>query len=178
MRGNRGMGILIDVVATVVYIIVFAAVALGLFALRDPHTAVGVWERYLQTAGFWTPVVAFFIAELLLILIVNRAGWWSHVIGSFFVGIAVYFAYIGGALLTVQSWTLRQSEVSQFVGTLWTSALTIASAIVAREVSVWFGAWIAARGRRMRERNRQAKQEYERQLAEGPTGASPNGRAA
>lgn len=181
MRGNRGIGILIDVVATVAYVIVFAAVALGLFALRDPHTAVNVWERYLQTAGFWTPVVAFFIAELLLILIVNRAGWWSHLLGSFFVGVAVYFAYLGGALLTVQSWTLSQNEVGQFVGTLWTSALTIASAIVAREVSAWFGAWLAARGRRMRERNLQAKQEYERRLAEGPTGyAAPggNGRAA
>jgi NhaP-type Na+/H+ or K+/H+ antiporter len=100
------------------------------------------------------------------------------VLGSFFAGAAVYFAYIGGALLTVQSWTLSQNEVSQFVGTLWTSALTIASAIVAREVSVWFGAWIAARGRRMRERNRHARDEYERRLAEGPAGSAGNGHVA
>lgn len=171
-RGNRLMGILIDVVATVAYAVVFAAVALGLFALREPRTALALWERYLQTAGFWVPVVVFFLAYALLIAIVNRGGWWAHVVGSFFVGAVVYFGYLGGALLTVQAWTMSLNEANQFVGTLWTNPLTIASAVVAREAALWFGAWIAARGRRVRAANLEAQRDYERRVAAGPT-ASP-----
>jgi hypothetical protein len=168
-RGNRLMGILIDVVATVAYAVVFAAVALGLFALREPRTALDLWERYLQTAGFWVPVVVFFLAYALLIAIVNRGGWWAHVLGSFFVGAVVYFGYLGGALLTVQAWTMSLNEANQFVGTLWTNPLTIASAVVAREAALWFGAWIAARGRRVRAANLEAQRDYERRVAAGPT---------
>ncbi|MGA0567177.1 hypothetical protein ACO2Q7_07585 [Rathayibacter sp. KR2-224] len=167
-RGNRLVGILIDVIAAVVYAVVFAAVALGIFALRNPHTAVNLWERYLQTAGFWAPVVVFFLVYALVIAIVNRAGWWAHVIGSFVVGVAVYFGYVAGALVTVQAWTLKTSEVNQFLGTLWVSPLTIAAAVVAREVAMWFGAWIAARGRRVRAANLEAQREHERRMAAGP----------
>ena len=168
-RGNRWMGILIDVVATVVFAIVYAAVALGLYALRDSHTAVHTWELYVQRAGFWVPVVLFFLAYALIIAIVNRGGWWAYLLGSFFVGVIVYFAYIGGALLTVEAWKLTAAEAWQFVGTLWANPLTIASAIVAREVSLWFGGWIAARGRRVRARNLEARREYDRQLEAGAT---------
>lgn len=38
--------------------------------------------------------------------------------------------------------------------------------IVAREVSVWFGAWIGARGRKMKRLNAEAITEYETALAE------------
>jgi hypothetical protein len=176
-RGNRLMGILIDVVATVAFAVVFAAVALGLFALREPRTALDLWERYLQTAGFWVPVVVFFLAYALLIAIVNRGGWWAHVLGSFFVGAVVYFGYLGGALLTVQAWTMSLNEANQFVGTLWTNPLTIASAVVAREAALWFGAWIAARGRRVRAANLEAQRDYERRVAAGPT-ASPSASGA
>jgi hypothetical protein len=167
-KGNRLMGILIGVVAAVVFAVVFAAVLLGLFVLRTPRVGVSTWEHYLPTAGFWVPVVIFFLAFALLVAIVNRGGWWAYVLGSFFVGVIVYFAYIGGALLTVQAWTLSLDQAEQFIGTLWANPLTIASAIVAREVALWFGAWVAARGRRVRERNLEAQREYDRQLAAGP----------
>jgi hypothetical protein len=169
-RGNRLMGILIDVVATVAFAIVFAAVALGLYALNRPHLAVDLWERYLQTPGFWVPVVVFFLAYALLIAIVNRGRWVAYIVGSFFVGVIVYFGYIGGALLTVHAWQLSLENATQFLGTLWANPLTLAAAIVAREASLWFGAWIAARGRRVRAANLEAQREYDRRLAAGPTG--------
>lgn len=168
-KGNRLMGILIAVVASVAFAVVYAAVVLGLFALRAPNLAVTTWEHYLPTAGFWVPIVIFFLAYVLLIAIVNRGGWWAYVLGSFFVGVIVYFGYIGGALLTVQAWTLSIGQTSQFIATLWTSPLTIAAAIVAREVGMWFGAWVAARGRRVRERNLAARREYDRALDAGNT---------
>ncbi len=169
-RGNRLMGILIAVVATVAYAIVSAAVALGLYALRGQGGAVDVWERYLPTAGFWLPVVVFFLAYALLIAIVNRAGWWAYLIGSVFVGAVVYFGYIGGALLTVHAWTLSPDGAQQFLGTLWANPLTFAAAVVAREASLWFGGWIARRGRRVREANLAARREYDRRIAAGPDG--------
>ncbi|QDZ15033.1 hypothetical protein [Humibacter ginsenosidimutans] len=169
-KGNRLMGILVGVVATLAFAVVFAAVVLGLFylfALHAPGTVMNTWEHYLPTAGFWVPVVIFFLAYALLIAIVNRGGWWAYVLGSFFVGVIVYFGYIGGALLTVKAWTLSLDQANQFIGTLWAHPLTIASAIVAREVAMWFGAWIAARGRRVRARNLEAQREYDRSMAAG-----------
>ena len=42
----------------------------------------------------------------------------------------------------------------------------IVSALLAREVSMWVGAGIAARGRRVKERNIVARETYDRELAE------------
>ncbi|WP_460571195.1 hypothetical protein [Humibacter soli] len=168
-KGNRLMGILIAVVGAVAYAVVFAVVTLGLFALRQPRGSVTLWENYLQTAGFWVPVVVFFLAFVLLIVIVNRGGWWAYGIGSFFVGVIVYFGYVGGALLTVSAWKFSSGEVTQFLGTLWSSPLTFAAAVVALETSLWFGAWVAARGRRVRERNLEAQRDYDRRIQAGPT---------
>ncbi|MGN6127645.1 MAG: hypothetical protein ACTHON_13855, partial [Humibacter sp.] len=168
-KGNRLMGVLIAVVAAVAYAVVFAVVTLGLFALRESRGSVTLWENYLQTAGFWVPVVVFFLAFVLLIVIVNRGGWWAYGIGSFFVGVIVYFGYVGGALLTVSAWKFGSGEVTQFLGTLWSSPLTFAAAVVALETSLWFGAWVAARGRRVRERNLEARRDYDRRIEAGPT---------
>jgi hypothetical protein len=38
--------------------------------------------------------------------------------------------------------------------------------VIAREVAIWFGLAIAARGRRVRARNIQAREQYDRELAE------------
>ncbi|MHA7985443.1 hypothetical protein ACX9R5_06510 [Rathayibacter sp. CAU 1779] len=168
-KGNRLMGILIAVVAAIAYAVVFAAVSLGVFALRGTNVAMSLWERYLQTAGFWTPVVVFFLAFVLLIVIVNRGRWWAYILGSFFVGVIVYFGYLGGALLTVQAWKLTPEGASQFIGTLWINPLTFASAVVAREAALWFGGWVSIRGRRVREANLEARRQHEERLAAGPT---------
>jgi len=168
-RGNRLMGILIAVVAAVAYAVVFAAVALGIFALREVRGPVTLWESYLQTAGFWVPVVVFFLAFVLLIVIVNRGGWWAYGLGSFFVGVIVCFGYLGGALITVSAWNLNSGQVGQFIGTLWANPLTFAAAVVGLEASLWFGAWVAARGRRVRARNVEAQRDYDRRVEAGPT---------
>ncbi|NNC11921.1 hypothetical protein HII28_08515 [Planctomonas sp. JC2975] len=172
-KGNRLMGILIAVVAAIAYAVVFAAVSLGVFALRGTTLAMPLWERYLQTAGFWTPVVIFFLAFVLLIVIVNRGRWWAFILGSFFVAVIVYFGYIGGALITVQAWKLTPDGAGQFIGTLWINPLTFASAVVAREAAMWFGGWISTRGRRVREANLEARRQHEERLAAGPTVGSP-----
>jgi len=169
-RGNRGGGILIALLSTVVYAIVSALVVLVIFLLtkRTSDIAMHDFVQYIGTASYYIPIIFFFLAFILLIAIVNRGGWWAYILGAFFVGVIVYFAYIGGVLLTIQAWQFSAPEVGRILSQLWANPLTIGAAIVAREVPIWFGAWIAARGRRVRERNDEAQRQYERDLAEGP----------
>lgn len=171
-RGNRGAGILIAVLATVVFAVVYALVVTGIFALNRQGDVFNDLTRYVVTPAFWATAIVFFLAFILLIAIANRGGWWWYVIGGFFVGVIVYFGYIGATLLT-NAWDLAPSEVGRFVGQLWAHPLTLAAAIVAREVTVWFGAWIAARGRKVRARNIEAREAYDREVAEGPQYRQP-----
>ena len=46
--------------------------------------------------------------------------------------------------------------------------LAIASFVIGRELTIWFGAWAAARGKRVTELNIEAQREYERTLEAGP----------
>ena len=52
------------------------------------------------------------------------------------------------------------------IGEFGLSIPTIAAALVAREATIWFGAWIGARGRKLKARNAEALAEYEVALAE------------
>lgn len=176
-RGNRGIGILIVLLATLVYAIVYAAVSLAYFALNFAGRGyLGQFESYVTSVAFWVPVAAFFVLFVLLVAIVNRGGWWAYVLGGFLVAVGVYFAYIGGALLEVQAWTMTAAQASRLLAQLWANPLTLGAAIVARELTLWFGAWIAARGRRVRQRNLDAKRDFDREVAEGP--AAPGSAAA
>jgi hypothetical protein len=169
-KGNRGAGILIAVLATIVYAIVSALVVLVIFAITKRTTDIAMHDfiQYVGTASYYIPIIFFFLAFILLIAIVNRGGWWAYILGAFFVAVVVYFAYVGGVLLTIQAWKFSQGEVARILSQLWANPLTIGSAIVAREVPIWFGLWIAARGRKVRERNDAAQRDYERALADGP----------
>jgi len=173
--GNRAAGILIGLIATAVFAVVYAVVAFVISASSAPTVAEATarFTDFLVLPVFYIPVIFFFLAFALLVAVLNRAGWWAYVLGGFLVAVVVYFSYIGGALLAVQAWTLTPAEAGRFVTTQWLNPGAIAAAIVAREVPIWFGAWIARRGRSVTAKNAAAKAEYERQLAEGPQLARP-----
>jgi hypothetical protein len=168
--GNRAAGILIGLIATAVFAGIYALVAFFLSAAgaADVGDATARFTDFLVLPVFYLPVIFFFLAFALLVAVLNRAGWWAYVLGGFLVAVVVYFAYIGGALLAVQAWTLTGSEAARFISTQWLNPGAIAAAVIAREVPIWFGAWIARRGRSVTAKNVAARQEYERQLAEGP----------
>ena len=44
----------------------------------------------------------------------------------------------------------------------------IVAFVLGREMTIWFGAWVASRGRRVTELNEVAQREYERTLEAGP----------
>lgn len=173
-QGNRGAGVLIGLLATLGFAVVYA----GLIALlRAPFFPPSRFLEdgllpYLTSWGFILPVAAFFVALALLVLIVNRAGWWAYVLGGVLIAAVVWAAAGVGYVLSPQlgeegarnsdAYQLGIDQVIEMVKTL----PALAAGIAAREVTVWFGAWIGARGRRMKVKNAAALEEYEAKLAE------------
>jgi hypothetical protein len=172
-RGNRGGGTLIALLGTVGFAAVYAAVSFVVIATSIPSgSAIPAFLTFLLSAAFIVPVVVFAVALILIVLIVNRAGWWAYVLGGFLVAVLVYFGTIAGALVHVQAWNWQPQEQYDFVRSLVMDPLTLAGAIVAREVSIWTGAWIAARGRKVKARNSEAYEQYKSDRAAAETAAA------
>jgi hypothetical protein len=168
-RGNRLFGTVIALLGTVAFAVVYAAVALIFFAVNPAvDNAVATLTRFLANFAFIVPVAFFAIAFILLVLILNRAGWWAYIIGGFVVAAVVYAGSIVGAYLAVEGWTMSPDALGEFLRSLTMDPLPIAAAIVAREVSVWTGAVVSSRGRKVKERNTVAKADHEKTLAEAP----------
>ncbi|MEJ3404465.1 hypothetical protein WDJ51_06950 [Rathayibacter sp. YIM 133350] len=167
-KGNRGFGILVGLLATLAFAVIYSVVSLVVAGVYNGADAMNSFADFLPRPVFWLPIIGFFVAFAIVAAIINRAGWWSWVLAGFFVGVFVYFTYIAAALLTVQAWTLTLEEANRFLANQWTSPLAIGAAVIGREVPIWFGAWISSRGRKVTERNVAARREYDRKIAEGP----------
>lgn len=169
-RGNRGAGVLISLLATVGFALVFAgALALILAPSTPPSAFVDSLVESLTAWGTIFGVVAFFVALSIVVLIFGRAGWWAYVLGGFFVGLIVWAAVVAGMLFEMAGF---EGLINFSPGALTDLLLrpeAVASFIVAREAAVWFGAWIGARGRKVSRQNAAALAEYETALAEIPT---------
>ncbi len=161
-RGNRGVGILIALAATVVFGALFAvAVAL----IRSARTGVFSFT-FIGAQTFYVPVLFFVVGFILLVLLANRASWWAYILGSLFVGALVYFGTIGTLLLTNGVIMQTPDQAAAAYNGLLTDPYIITSALLAREVSLWMGAAVSARGRRIKQRNADAREAYERESAE------------
>lgn len=169
-RSNRGGGILIALVATLVFAVIYAGAVFTIVGLSSStiNETTRIFTEFVAQWVFFVPVFFFFLAFALLVSVVNRAGWWSYVLFGFLVAAVVYVSYVGSVLLTVQAWTLSSSEIAGVLSQQWFAPFAIAAAIIAREVPIWFGAWISRRGRGVTSRNLAARTEYERVLAQGP----------
>jgi hypothetical protein len=161
-KGNRGFGVLIAVAATIVFQIVLAIVMAIVYSSLRGGASLG----FLGQTAFYVPALFFFIGFVALVLLLNRAGWWTYVIGSIVVALFVYFGTIG-ALLLGSNIILQTPEVAaeQFRQGL-VNPFTIAAALVAREIVIWAGAIVASRGRKVKARNVEAKAAFEREQAQ------------
>jgi hypothetical protein len=160
-KGNRGFGILIALLSTVIFAVLYA-VALIIAELASNVSSVDV--SFISTLDFYAPVIMFAVGFILLVLVVNRAGWAAHVVGSIFVGLVTFFGGTGVELLLHIS-TIPSNRVGQtFTLVLFSSTLIIA-ALLAREVSLWMGFVIAARGRKVKARNVDARVLYDQEIA-------------
>lgn len=156
-RGNRGLGLALALVATAVYVAV-----LGVLALLVPALSGGS----LVDPEFYYPVLLFFIGQLLVTVVLNRAGWWSHIIGSVVVGAIVWLGSASLILVSAGMFSMNQTEANEtFYAALFSPVLVVA-ALLAREIAIWTGAILARRGRRLTVLNAEARAAYEREQAE------------
>jgi hypothetical protein len=160
-KGNRGFGILIALLSTVIFAIVYA---IALYVDELIVNASQTSFDFVTTLDFYAPVLMFAVGFIVLVLIVNRAGWAAHVIGSILVGLVVFFGGTG-LILLLHINTIPSNRVSDaFTAALFSSTLVLA-AIVGREVALWMGFSIAARGRRVKARNVEARVLYDQEVA-------------
>jgi hypothetical protein len=170
-RGNRAAVGAIGLLAALSFAVLYFAAWLGFGAILGDITTENIAERSLAALGtwsLWVPVVVFFFAFWLLGAIINRGRWGAWVIFGIFVGIASYGGYILGQFFEAPFWMLTPSEGVELFEQQLFAPLAIAAFVIGRELTIWFGAWAAARGRRVTELNVEAQREYERTLEAGP----------
>lgn len=162
-RSNRLVGGLLALVGTVVFAVLYALVGAAYIALtgREPGFA-----DFITDAIFWIPVLFFTIGFVLVVVLVNRAPWWVHVLASLLVALITYFGSIG--MLMLVTWI---AGAGVGFGETALNPLVIAATIVAREVSIWVGLLIARRGIRITARNRADRDAFDAEQAGKPDGA-------
>ena len=171
-RGNRGTAGAIGLLATIAFAILYLGATLGLRAVAGDITGENIGEAALApltTWGFWVPVVVFFLGFWLLGAFINRGRWGLWVVFGIIVGLIAYGGHILGALFEAPFWLLTAREGSELIGAQLFHPLAIAAFVFARELTIWFGAWVARSGARKTELNAEAQREYERTLEAGPT---------
>ena len=170
-RGTRAAAGAIGLLAALSFAVLYFAVWLGVGALRGDVTVENVGAVALQnlaTWSLWVPVIVFFIAFWLLGAIINRGRWGAWVVFGLLVGFAAYGGHLLGALFQAPFWNLTLSQGQELVGAELLTPMAFASFVIGRELTIWFGAWAAARGKRVTELNVEAQREYERTLEAGP----------
>ncbi len=170
-KGNRAAAGAIGVLAALSFGVLYLAAWLGFGAITGDVTAANIGEQAVQAVGtwaLWVPVVVFFVAFWLLGAIINRGRWGAWVIFGLLVGVASYGGHILGQLFQAPFWLLTASEGAALVESSLLAPLAIAAFVIGRELTIWFGAWVASRGKRVTELNVEAQREYERTLEAGP----------
>lgn len=159
-KGNRGVGVALSLVATIVFTALLVAAAFVLSLVTD--SGIG----FLTEPTFYLPALAFLVGIVIVTLLLNRAGWWSHIIGSVIVGLITWFGSASLALVAAGMATMNQTEANEtFYAALFSPILVIA-ALLAREVAIWTGAILARRGRSLKLRNAEAQEAFEREQAD------------
>jgi len=170
-KGNRALGSLIALGAAVFYGILLAIVFVIVSAAISGRPAFGV----LASPALYFPILFFAIGLVLLVLVVNRAGWWSYVIGSIIVALVVYFG-TAGALALANGVVLETPEgATRLFNELLANPPLIIAALLAREVAMWAGAIIGSRGRRVKVRNAEARSAFEAEQAARRQQPQPTG---
>lgn len=170
-RGNRGAAAAIGLLAALSFAVLYLGVWLALGLLDGSIRGDSIVETLLPVLGtwaLWVPVVVFFIAFWLLGAAINRGRWSAWVILGLLVGFAAYAGHILGQLFQEPFWTLTARQGGELIGSQLLAPLAIAAFVIGRELTIWFGAWVASRGRRVTELNDAAQREYERTLEAGP----------
>ncbi|WP_375401004.1 hypothetical protein [uncultured Amnibacterium sp.] len=161
-RSNRlfatGMVLLSALLFEALYL---AVIALLIVVLSGPAQVGPGLQSLITERLVWVPLVLFVVLYELLVILFNRAGRFTYVVASLVVGIAVY---LGSIVIVV---TLAGQSVTQdILRQVLISPEFALAGIAAREVMLWTGFAIGAHGKRLRRKNREARDEYEHELAD------------
>ncbi|WP_308492904.1 ABC transporter [Microbacterium terrisoli] len=170
-RGNRAAAGGIGLIAAVCFAALYLASDLVIHLVDGAVTGAdaGTWlVNQLGSWGLWVPTVVFFLAFWLLGAIINRGRWGVWVILGLLVGLAAYGGHIVGQLFEAPFWNLTVDEGAKVAADQLFAPLAIAALVIGRELTIWFSAWVSARGKRMTELNIEAQREYERTIEAGP----------
>ncbi len=170
-RGNRGAAGAIGLLAALSFAVLYLAAILGLRLLTEGLQVADLGSAALSaltTWGLWVPVVAFYLGFWFLGALINRGRWGHWVVWGLLVGVVAWVGHLLGVLLAAPFWMITAREsVDLLLGNVL-APLAIVAFVLGRELTIWFGAWVAARGRRVTESNAEAQREYERTLEAGP----------
>lgn len=167
-RGNRGFGFLIVIIATIIFAALYGVIIAIIEYVRNGTADLD----FLTSIDFYVPVAFFFVGFLIVALIANRAGWWAHVIGSLLIALFIYFGTVGVGLIRGGVIMQTPNDASRLFTEALLNPYVIAAALLGREVSLWFGAAISARGRRVKAKNIEARETFERETAESRAAAN------
>ena len=180
-RGNRGATGLIGLVAALVFaglyggalyawqLFVNVVPAMNMQPILDPTDFI---NDVLLSGPYWVTVVAFWLAFWLLGVFVNRARWWSWVVLGLFVALVTYAGFLGGVFFEAPFWNITPTQGIELLKNTAFAPVGLFAFIIAREVTIWFGGWASRRGARITAHNKEARDEYERVMAEGPSAAA------
>ena len=162
-KGARGVGTLVVLLGALVFAAVYAALVLLVSIIASP-SSFGASLEIFAAPQYWVPVIVFTLSYLLLVIIVNRAGWWAHVLGGFLVAVLVYVSFVGAALIAAGQVGGAPEVVGSVVLAQLSNPFGFVAAIAAREVPIWVGGIVAKRGRTVAARNAEARAAYQRDL--------------
>lgn len=169
-RGNRGVGVIMAILSTLAFAVAFAlGVPLMRRLVEGRVDVLGAAMDFAPSAAFWLPVTVVGIVGIIWALIVNRAGWWSYIIGGLLVGLTAALAVPLGALVqdAVNAGDWSPVAGSAYLGRVRDGANLapmLLAFILGRELFTWIGGIAAARGRRLARRHRRELEEYDRAL--------------
>lgn len=163
-KSNRGFATLVALIGTAAFTALYAGVVYLLYSISG---AARVYTGFLESPIFWGASIVFFVVYALLGILINRGPYWVHVAFSLAVAVLTYLGVIGLTLVGVRAWTLSYAEAAEVLRQAWLSPFAITAAIIAHEVPIWFGGWIARNGRKVTERNQAAMDAYEQEIADG-----------
>jgi hypothetical protein len=155
-------------------VLYLAAFALVVLVAAGPANVRLTMQQLVSTPFAWLPVLLFALFYELTVLLLNRAGRFAYVLSSLIVAAIVY------VLSAVLILAMQEGGISNEgnLGRALIAPQVVLIPLVAREVMLWTGLAIGARGRRVRRRNRDAQEAYERERFASSVRGSDDGARA
>ncbi|MFC3399377.1 hypothetical protein ACFOEP_13270 [Microbacterium amylolyticum] len=149
----------------------FLGALLGVALVMAPAGGVDPVATILEivsSAQFWVPVVVFWLTFWLFGVFVNRSRWWTWVVFGVLISAATWAGFLIAGVIGAPFWTVTIEEGLASVQGALLAVPGLIAFILSREITIWFGGWAASRGAKVTRQNKEALEEYERIMEEGP----------